>query len=346
VALLAELVAIPSVSGDEQAVCERLASWLEGHGVPVSLKDRNLVVRVGSTGPTLLLNTHTDVVPVGAGWDTDPFCPVIRDGRMFGRGANDAKASVAAMAVATVALAHRPPERGTLVFAATCEEETGRSGLERCLSSLGELDAAIVGEPTGLHPAVAQNGMLILELFAEGRSGHAARPHLAVNAVDIAARDIVALHDLTWEPADPYVGPMTLVCTQIESGSAHNIIPDVAKVVVDIRTVPQISPRAVIDRVKETVRSRVHVRSNRCPPVKTPRDSAILRAVRRGLPKCRPFGSPTLSDWVNLAHVPAVKLGPGLSEVSHTRNEWVELSMVRRAATAYEQIARDYLLSG
>ncbi|MFT4625874.1 MAG: acetylornithine deacetylase [Myxococcota bacterium] len=340
--LLRDLVATPSVSGDEHAVVEVLADWLRGHGLSVRVDDRNLECRVGEGGPVVLLNSHTDVVPPGEGWHTDPFVPTISDVRMVGRGCNDAKASVAAMACAMVELAALELP-GSVVFAATCEEERGREGLERFLPSLGRLDAAIVGEPTGLHPAVSQNGLLLLELYPEGRAGHAARPTLAVNALDIACRDVVALHDLEWEPADPHVGPMTLVCTQLEAGRAHNVIPESARVVVDIRTIPQIPPDVVIARVREVVRSRVHVRSNRLPPVRTPAGAAILDAVRAALPDAVPFGSPTLSDWAHLVGVPAVKLGPGLSEVSHTANEWVELAMVDCAVGAYVDIVRGAL---
>ena len=340
--LLRELVAVPSVSGNEDEVVAFLADWLRGHGLPVRVEDRNLECRIGDGGPVVLLNSHTDVVPPGEGWQTDPFVPRIDDDRMVGRGCNDAKASVAAMAVAMVALSERSLP-GTVVFAATCEEERGRHGLEVFRPSLGRLDAAIVGEPTGLHPAVAQNGLLLLELYPEGRAGHAARPHLAVNALDIACRDVVALHELLWEPADPDVGPMTLVCTQLDAGKAHNVIPETARVVVDIRTIPQIPPADVIERVRQTVRSRVHVRSNRLPPVRTPAGAAVLDAVQAALPEAVPFGSPTLSDWAHLVDVPAVKLGPGLSEVSHTANEWVDLRMVDRAAPAYAAIVEGTL---
>ncbi len=340
VSLLSDLVAIPSVSGDEDAIAAFLTRWLEFRGLTVRRAGRNLEARVGTSGPTLLLNSHLDVVPTGEGWATDPFVPTVVDGRMYGRGANDAKASVAAMATAMVALAENPPPGVQIVFAATCEEERGRNGLEEFLPSLGVLDAALVGEPTGLNPAVAQNGMLLLELFAHGKAGHAARPHLAVNAIDIAARDIVALHDLTWEPVDPHVGPMTLVVTQIEAGTAHNVIPDVCKMVVDIRTIPAIDPQDVVDRIRSVVRSEVRVRSDRFRPVATPADHALLEAVIEAHPDGVPFGSPTLSDWAHLVGVPAIKIGPGLSEVSHTTDEWVEIAMVERAPAIYERIAR------
>jgi acetylornithine deacetylase len=343
--LLQALVAIPSVSGQEERMVAFLAEFLDGHGLVPVVEERNLAVRVRGRdpGPVLLFSSHTDVVPPGEGWSADPFVPRIGNGRVVGRGANDAKASVTAMALAMVRLAASPPERGEIVFAATCEEERGRAGLERFLPSLGRIDAAIVGEPTGLQPAVAQNGLLILELTAIGRQGHAARPHLADNAIDRAARDVLALHALKWEPADPHVGPMTLVVTQIEAGQAHNVIPGECRMVVDIRTIPAIDPGVVVQRVKGAVQSRVHVRSDRLAPVRTPEGAEILRAVMAAVPGAKAFGSPTLSDWAHLKGIAAVKIGPGVSEVSHTVEEWVEVAEVERAVGVYERIAREYL---
>jgi acetylornithine deacetylase len=342
--LLRELVAIPSVSGDEAKIAAFLAGWFGDQGLAVRVDDRNLEIRVRGErpGPVLMFNSHLDVVPVGAGWNSDPFVPVIDQGRMIGRGANDAKASVAAMAMATVALSRRQDFAGELVFAATCEEEKGRAGLERFLPSLGPVDAALIGEPTGLHPAVAQNGLLLLELFAHGKAGHAARPHIAVNAIQIAAEDVVALHGLVWSPESPHVGPMTLVVTQFDAGTAHNVIPDLAKLVVDIRTIPEIPPEVVIERVRAVVKSEVRVRSDRLPPVATPEGARILAAVLAARPGAVPFGSPTLSDWAHLQGIPAVKIGPGLSEVSHTRDEWVELAQVDAAPAFYEATARAF----
>ena len=337
--LLRDLVAIPSVSGDEDRIADFLQQWFEARGLSVHRSDRNLSVSVGAGARRLLLNSHLDVVPPGVGWETDPFEPIFRGDRLVGRGSNDAKASVAAMACAMVALA-QDDLAGEVVFAATCEEERGRNGLERYLPELGPFHAAVVGEPTELQPAVAQNGLLILELTAHGRAGHAARPHLADNAIIRAARDITALSALTWEPVNPHVGPMTLAVTQVEAGTVHNVIPGACKMVVDIRTIPELPAAEVVQRIRAVVESEVWVRSDRLAPAHTPAGSAILRAVEHAMPDCVPFGSPTMSDWAHLTGIPAVKLGPGISEVSHTANEWVSLPMVERAVESYASIAR------
>jgi acetylornithine deacetylase len=343
--LLGQLVTIPSVSGDEAAIVAFVEAWLQRHGFAVHRDDRNLAIRVKGRepGPVLLMNSHLDVVPPGEGWRSDPFTPYVMDGRMFGRGSNDAKASGVAMLHAAIRLRDDPPAAGELVLALTCEEEKGRAGLERFLPMLGKVDAALVGEPTQLQPAVAQNGLLILELTAKGRAGHAARPHLAINAIELAAKDVLALHGLAWEPMNPHVGPMTLAVTQLQAGHAHNIIPGECRMVVDIRTIPEIPPEEVVARVRAIVRSDVHVRSDRLAPVRTPEGARILAAVMAALPEAKPFGSPTLSDWAHLKGIPAVKIGPGISEVSHTVDEWVELAEVERAVGVYERIARAYL---
>lgn len=342
--LLASLVAIPSLSGDEVAIADFLERYLRDRGLPVERDDRNLVVRVRGERPgaTLLLNSHVDVVPVGEGWTQDPFVPTVSGDRMVGRGCNDAKASVTAMLLATEAIFRRPPAAGELILALTCEEERGRAGLERILGGLGPIDGALIGEPTQLQPAVAQNGLLILDLIASGRAGHAARPRLAVNALDIAARDVIALHALDWVPTNAHVGAMTLVVTQIQAGHAHNIIPGECRMVVDIRTIPEIAPATVVDRVRAHVASEVIVRSDRLAPARTPAGARILAAVLAALPAAAPFGSPTVSDWAHLKGIPAVKIGPGISEVSHTTDEWVDLAQVDAAVIAYEDVARAF----
>ena len=337
--LLQQLVAIPSVSGEEDAIATFLQRWFEARGLAVHRSDRNLSVTVGQGDRRLLLNSHLDVVPPGLGWLTDPFEPILRDGKLVGRGSNDAKASVAAMACAMVELSHAPL-LGQVVFAATCEEETGRNGLEKFLPELGSFDAAVVGEPTGLNPAVAQNGLLILELTAHGVAGHAARPYLADNPIERAARDIAKIIRLDWQPVNPHVGPMTLAVTQIDAGHSHNVIPAACRMVVDIRTIPEIPSERVVERIREFVESEVWVRSDRLVPAHTPAGAAILKAVEAAIPDCKPFGSPTMSDWAHLTGIPALKLGPGISDVSHTANEWVALPMVERAVGGYARIAR------
>ena len=248
---------------------------------------------------------------------------------MYGLGANDAKGCVAAMAVA---FRRARIARGRLVFAAVCEEEIGRGGAEVFLPTLPPADEAIVGEPTGLQIATSQLGMLLLECEAKGRAGHAARPHLAENAIYAAARDILAVEALSIALGG--VGAVTVV----NGGDRHNVIPDRCRYTIDFRS--EVPHDVLIERVRAAVGAEVTVRSDRFRPVATPSDARVLAAARAT--GATAFASPTLSDWVHLT-CPAIKWGPGLSEVSHTADEWVEVAMVERAVEDYTRVIEQVL---
>lgn len=332
---------------------DALAAHLARHGHEPVRVDRNLAVvkDSGVPGPTLLLCSHTDTVAATPAWTRDPWAPTLEDGRLYGLGANDAKASVAAMAEAFLAAA---PQIGRLVFAPVCEEEIGRGGLEAFLPHLPVPDMAIIGEPTGLDLATAQNGMLILDCVARGRAGHAARPQLADNALYKAARDILALEDLALtglQRVHPLAGRTTLAVTVCAAGDRHNVIPGQASFTVDLRTTPDYTHDELVELVQHTIASEVKVRSDRFRPVATPEHTRagarLLGAAQRALTDAgrtpRVFHSPTLSDWAHLGHVAGVKWGPGLSEVSHTADEWVEVQMVEDAARLYLAVVDDLL---
>src|SRR5690606_6068964 len=172
------------------------------------------------------------------GWESDPWTPHRHEGRLYGLGSGDAKASVAAMATATVRIARQGLAAGRLVFAATVMEEVGHGGLEHVAPTLGHIDGAFVGEPTNLEPALAQGGLLILEGTARGRTAHAARAHLGINALTIAARDVLAIDALTLDRVHPLLGASSINVTQIQAGTRHNVIPDTCDFVVDVRYTP------------------------------------------------------------------------------------------------------------
>lgn len=346
VELLQRLVATPSVSRDEAAVATVLCEWLAARGVGAERVDGdNVVVRVrgAQPGPRLLLNSHLDTVPRKDGWTRDPWGAAIEGDRLYGLGSNDAKASVAAMAAATVALAREGLACGELVFAATVMEETGGGGLEHIRPSLGALDGALVGEPTSLQGALAQGGLLILEATAEGRTAHAARPAEGINAISIAARDIVAVESVALDREHPFLGRSTAAVTVVRAGDRHNVIPDRCEFTIDVRYTPSYAAAELVERFAAVMRSKLRVRSERLRPVETDADSAIARALRTASPAIQFFGSPTMSDWVYLRDVPAIKIGPGDSERSHTPDEWVALDHVRRAVTLYRDAARAFL---
>lgn len=346
IALLSKLVATPSVSRNEAAVASVLVEWLAEHGVVAErLGDGNVVVRVrgAAPGPTLLLNSHLDTVPRKDGWSRDPWTPAIEDGRLYGLGSNDAKASVAAMACATVQLARAGLARGELVFAATAMEEVGGGGLEVIRGELGDLDAALVGEPTSLQPAVAQGGLLIVEGTAHGRTAHAARPEEGLNALVAAAHDVLAIDALVLERHHPFLGRSTANVTVLAGGERHNVIPDRCDYTVDVRYTPSYSPEELLARLDTLTRSELRVRSNRLRPVETALDSPIVTAMLAVRPDLSPFGSPTMSDWVHLQGIDTIKIGPGDSVRSHTPDEWVAVDDVIAAVELYTRTAQKFM---
>ena len=342
VELLQDLVRISSPSGQEDAVVARLEDAFRTLGWTPERRGRNLTATLdGGAGPLLLLNSHTDTVPVGEEWTKDPLAARIEDGKIYGRGTNDAKGCLTAMILGAANAFKTNTPKGRLILAATCEEEVLGQGLEKLLPEIPRPDAAVVGEPTGLRPAVAQKGLIVLEITAAGRSAHAAHSG-GVNAVEIAARDVLALSKLRFEKSHPALGLPTLNVTQINGGTRHNVVPDRCKLVVDIRTTPDYAPDEIVAFVRSAVEGSVFVRSSRLGSVETDPGHAVVRAALAANPAAKAYGSPTLSDWVFLKGIPTVKAGPGESKRSHTPDEYLEVSELEAGIVFYEKLIRNY----
>ena len=342
--LLERLVAARSPSREEAPVVDVFESWAAGAGFRVHAVGNNrwVVREAAVAGPTLLLLSHYDTVPATPAWSRDPWVPTREGDRLYGLGANDAKGCLAAM---MEAFAGAQLAVGRLILVAAAEEEVGRNGFEVVFPRLPRLDAAIVGEPTGLDIATAQNGLLVLDCVARGRAGHAARPHLADNALYTMAHDLLAIEALSLPRVHPRAGSTTCAATIAQGGERHNVIPGEARWTVDIRTTDAYTVEELVALVRERVQSEVEVRSARFVAVSTPPGADILAAAYAGWGSAVEFASPTLSDWAHLHGVPAVKWGPGASERSHTADEWVEVSQVEAAVGAY-RLAIEYFLGG
>ncbi|MBI4577010.1 MAG: M20/M25/M40 family metallo-hydrolase [Planctomycetes bacterium] len=341
VELLADWVAIRSVSGEEAALRDQVAGVLAAGGARPVIRGRNVYATRGDGRPTLLLNTHLDTVPASGDWTRDPWAATREGERLHGLGANDAKASLAAMVTAFLTWDGRG---GTVVAAFTCDEETGGEGLEQLARELVPLDAAVIGEPTGLCPALGQRGLLRLDVVVRGRRGHASRPEEGVNAVHGAARDIAGLAAMEFPGVHPRLGRTTLQVTRVEGGVAVNVIPPECRFTVDCRTTPDHPNEAVLDRVRALVGGEVRVRSTRFQPVETPPESPIARAALE-VAGGRAYDFRGVSDliWAARAGAAGVILGPGASAQSHAADEWVALDEVRRATGVYGRLVEAYL---
>jgi acetylornithine deacetylase len=346
---LARFVAIPSVSGSERPLADAVCAELEPAGIQLQRQGNNVWCEIGDAArPRLLLNSHLDTVPPAHGWSNDPWKPQLVDGRLIGLGANDAKGCVTAMIAAVLAtkerLARGQHLGGTVVLALTAEEETSGQGLCTILEQLVPLDAALVGEPTGLVPMIAQRGLLIVRGVAHGRSGHPAStpPDSANNAILTAARDLAALSEFDWGPPHPLLGRCHAHATKIGGGVALNVVPDECEFYLDIRTTPGETHPQLYERLRAALKSELHVRSDRLVPVETSVNELIVSAAARALPGARLNGSPAMSDMVCLAGIPSVKIGPGQSARSHTPDEFITAQELADGAAAYERILGEY----
>jgi acetylornithine deacetylase len=347
---LARLVRVFSPSGLEGELADLVSADLGALGFRVSRAGHNLYFQaVPGDGPALLLNSHLDTVPACAGWQRPPLEATVEGERLYGLGANDAKGCVTAILEAAVRLraAHAAGARvGPVWVALSAMEETGGVGLGEVVPLLPPLGAALVGEPTGCRPVVAQKGLLVLRGSATGVAGHAAHGGRdgARNAVHAAARDVARLAELGESEAGalgaphPLLGPVTLQVTMIQGGHARNAVPDQCEFWVDVRTNPDTDPGALAAQLGTGLESGLALHSQRLRAVETAPGEAVVRAAVE-VTGCPGEGSRTTSDWVNLAGVPTVKIGPGDTARSHRADEYVTAAELELGASVYERIA-------
>ncbi len=343
--LLKALVRFPSLSKKETP----LVKWLYGEIraldlVQVELYGDNLVLSLGSGSPWLMLNSHTDVVPPSPNHIGDPFEPVERDGRIYGRGTVDAKGCGVSMLRALLELADEGyVPKGKLSVALTiCEETAGEhNGMHFLRQVVGlKPDAALIGEPTLLAPCLAQKGMLLVKLVTTGESGHAARV-TGPNAISRMGSVLTSLQDIRFKEKNAFIGSVKITPTMITGGTAKNANPEVCEVMVDIRTIPEVPNHRILTTLEATLPCDVHTLSNRFVATQTDPNSVIAKSCLRHSQKPF-FGSPTASDWVFLADIPCIKIGPGDSTKSHTADEHIEIAQLEAAVPLYKSIIHDY----
>ena len=347
--LLRELVAIPSVSGEEADLAVFVEETARRWGLDAvrSANGVRIEVQGWTVGPTLAYLSHLDVVPPGAGWTRDPFVPTIEGTRLYGRGSGDAKASVAAMLYAAKDLVDQGGmDAGRLVVLFGFNEETRNTTMGAAIEAVGDIDAAVIGEPTNLDFAIAQRGLLMIDLLAQGDQRHAAYASADgefTNASLVLARDLLRLDGLFASRAHSLLGRATATATMLEAGVSRNVTPPVARAVLDVRSTPDWTHEELAEELRRSLSSDVIVTSRRLVPCQTPPGSPLLATASRLRPDAAHFGSPTCSDWVFVREYDAFKCGPGASRRSHTADEYVDVPEVMAARSFYGELARAYL---
>lgn len=333
--LLKAMIAIPSISHNEEKRADLICDFIRNSGFEPQREGNNVWCfgkDYSPLRPTILLNSHIDTVKAVDGWSYDPFTPTEVGDLIYGLGSNDAGASVVSLLAAFINLT-AIPQSYNVIFLASCEEEiSGSGGIESVLPLLPPISVAIVGEPTDMQPAVAEKGLMVLDGEIKGVSGHAARNE-GLNAIYMAMDVVARLKDLTFPKISPLLGAVKVTVTQIESGTQHNVIPDLCKIVVDVRTTEAYSNTEILEYIRKAIpHCLITARSTRLNSSKIELNHPIVqRMITLG---AIPFGSPTLSDQA-LMPFQSIKLGPGSSSRSHTADEYITTSEIRKAIHTY-----------
>ncbi|GAL83942.1 acetylornithine deacetylase [Sporocytophaga myxococcoides] len=342
--LLKGLIRIESFSKQEDKTAELLNRFFEDRGVPTHRKKNNVWAfnkNYDPNKPTILLNSHHDTVKPNPGYTNDPFDPIVKDGKLFGLGSNDAGGCLVSLMATFIHFYEKENLKYNFVVAATAEEEiSGFDGLELVYPDLGPIDFAIVGEPTLMDIAVAEKGLMVLDCVAKGKAGHAAREE-GDNAIYKALKDIEWIRNYKFEKVSPHLGPMKMSVTIINAGYQHNVVPENCTFTIDVRITEEYRNEDVLRIIEENIESEVKPRSVRLrPSFIDPEHPLVHAAIKYG---AKPYGSPTTSDQA-LVPVPSVKMGPGNSGRSHTANEFIWLAEIEEGIDRYIAVLSELVI--
>lgn len=340
VELLKLLVSTPSVSREESDAADKLQMFIE-RSTPVMMdihRHRNNIWCIApgfdASRPTLLLDAHIDTVKPVNGWTTPPYTPIVEGDTIYGLGTNDDGGSLVTLLQLFYLICQKPQQYNTIFLASAEEEVSGKNGIEAVIPLLPPINCAIIGEPTGMQPAIAEKGLMVLDCVAHGTAGHAARG-TGENAIYKAMKDIEWFRTHKFPRTSPLLGEVRMSVTQIMAGTQHNVIPDTCDFVVDVRTNECYSNSEMAALIKEAVAADVTPRSTRLNSSFIPEEHPLVkRAIEQGR---KPFGSPTLSNQA-LLNIPTLKMGPGESERSHTAGEFIKISEIREGLEIFTKM--------
>ena len=357
VELLKDMVAIKSPSFEEDAVCSHICEWMSQKDIRHRRIGNNIVAEhiTDAEKPVLMLCAHIDTVSPSPDYSFDPYDPdyekaaevissilerpVKPDEIVAGLGSNDDGASVVTMIAAYRYFTEMhiespdnnlesPARHPNLILVLTCEEErSGKNGMTGLWPELSKkVTHAIIGEPTGMKCATSERGLLVIDAEAHGKSGHAARNE-GINALYIALEDIEKLRIHQFRKISPRMGKVNLNVTQINAGTAHNVIPDRCTFVIDIRPTEQYTNEEILEELQSICRSTLKPRNLLNRSSATYEHSQLQRAVEElGI---ETFSSPTTSDWMRVG-CDAIKMGPGESQRSHRKDEFVTIEEIEK----------------
>lgn len=331
--LLKNLINTTSFSKEEGLAAQIIRDFFKEKEIPFQTHLHNTWAtnkHFNSSKPTLLLNSHIDTVKPSGSWTYEPFEATLEGNKLTGLGSNDAGAALTSLLAAFIHF-YNEELPFNILFAATAEEEiSGLNGVASILDKIN-IDFAIVGEPTEMKVAISERGLMVVDAAVEGKSGHAARNE-GINAIYLALEDIQWIQNYEFEKTSPELGPIKMTVTVIEAGKQHNVVPGICNYVIDIRTIGEYSYDEILETISSHVHAEIKPRSTRLKPsIISPNHPLVRTATELNIEK---FGSATLSDQALLS-VPSIKMGPGISERSHTPNEFILISEIEEGIDKY-----------
>ena len=337
--LLKKLIATPSFSKEEDNTAALLEDFLERRGITTHVFLKNVWAKnkyFDESKPSILLNSHHDTVKPNKGYTLDPFSPIVKDEKLFGLGSNDAGGCLVSLMAVFCHFYHRQDLHYNVVLAATAEEEiSGHNGIEALLPRLPKMDFGIVGEPTQMHMAVAEKGLMVLDALAVGKAGHAAREE-GESALYKAVKDIEWIIQHRFEKVSPLLGPVKMSVTVIETeNKQHNVVPAQCKYVIDCRVNELYTFEEILEVLQANLKSELKPRSTRLRSSSIPLEHPLIQT---GIAMGREYyGSPTTSDKA-LMNFSTLKMGPGDSARSHTADEFIYLKEIEDGIAMYIEL--------
>lgn len=352
VELLQQLIAAPSYSKCEDGTAKLIEHFLVQKGISAQRLVNNVWAvnkYFDAAKPSILLNSHHDTVKPTLQYTNDPFTPIIKEGKLFGLGSNDAGGCLVSLIEAFIHFYDHENLNYNLILAATAEEEiSGYNGIELLIGNKEfqrilqgrEPNFALVGEPTNMQLAIAEKGLMVLDCTVYGLAGHAAREE-GDNAIYKAMKDIGWFQSYRFEKVSEWLGEVKMSVTVVNTqNKTHNIVPSTCTFVVDIRITDAYSHEQVFETIRQNVSCELMPRSMRLRSTSIDVNHPIVQAGVSLGKNC--YGSPTGSDKA-LMPFPALKCGPGDSARSHTADEFIYLEEIRDGIKTYVQMLEAFV---
>ncbi|RMZ59831.1 M20/M25/M40 family metallo-hydrolase [Chryseobacterium nematophagum] len=343
VELLKKLIEIPSFSKDEFNTSVVIENFFRKFQIPTNRFKNNIWAtnkNFDVSKPSILLNTHHDTVKPNKAYTLDPFLPLEKEGKLFGLGSNDAGASLVSLVQTFLYFYAKEDLKYNVIIALTAEEEiSGVDGIEALFPQLPKVDFAIVGEPTQMHLAIAEKGLLVIDGEMRGTPSHAAHPN-DDNSIVKCMEDLQQILSFTFPKISDYLGEVKVTLSGIHAGVQHNVVPEHCTFTLDVRVTDEYSNKEVFEILQSRMKSVLKARSFRLNSSKIEIEHPFVQA---GLEVGRTtYGSPTSSDQA-IIPCTSVKIGPGDSRRSHTADEYIYIKEIEEGIDIYIQILEKVL---